>query len=297
MTINTSARFSPVIAGTMKWGQWGSKFDTSSYESIIEDCISIGVTSFDHADIYGHYTTEAEFGTVLKTKPHLRQKMQLISKCGIKMITANRPDHKIKSYDTSFEHIIASAERSLKNLHTDHLDLLLIHRPDPLLDPDAIARAFEYLHQQGKVLFFGVSNFNASQTAMIRDRYPIMSNQIEASLFHLPPFLDGTIDYSIAKKLTTMAWSPLGGGALWGDVQDERVVRIKQVAAALCEKYQCSDDQLYLAWLMKHPAGIIPVLGTSKMERIKSALNSKHISIEREEWFRLWSASTGAEVP
>ena len=296
MTLTTQAKFSTIIAGTMKWGQWGSKFDTSAYEKIIEECIGIGVTSFDHADIYGHYTTEAEFGAVLKNKPHLRQKMQLISKCGIKMVTPNRPDHKLKSYDTSFEHIITSAERSLKNLHTDHLDLLLIHRPDPLMDPDAIARAFETLHHQGKVLFFGVSNFNASQSSMILDRYPIMSNQIEASLFHLTPFIDGTIDYHIKKRLTTMAWSPLGGGALWGNTTDEKITRIKKAAAALCEKYQCTDDQLYLSWLMKHPSGILPVLGTSKIERVKAAIEATAIHLEREEWFKLWSASTGAEV-
>lgn len=297
MNIANTISFSPVIAGTMKWGRWGVAYDRSGYEKMIEGCLDLGVTSFDHADIYGDYTTEEEFGAVLQSKPHLRTQMQLISKCGIKMIGPYRPQHQIKSYDSSFEHIIASAERSLKNLHTDYLDLLLIHRPDPLMHPDEIARAFEFLHQQGKVRQFGVSNFNTSQLALIGSRIPISCNQIEASVFHLAPFLDGTLDHHIQHNILMMAWSPLGGGVLGNDARNEKADRIKKAAAGLSEKYQCLPDQLLLAWLMMHPAKPIPVLGTSKLERVKGAMEAKGLSLDREDWFRLWTASTGQDVP
>jgi predicted oxidoreductase len=150
---------SPIIAGCMKWGQWGVKYSTAQYLQLIEDCIVNKITSFDHADIYGDYTVEEEFGNALKPKPHLRQQIQLITKCGIRRFTPNRPEHKINSYDTSRLHIITSAERSLKNLKTDYLDLLFIHRPDPLMNPHEIAEAFSHLKKEGKVLHFGVSNF------------------------------------------------------------------------------------------------------------------------------------------
>ncbi len=297
MQVAVPFNFSRVIAGTMKWGRWGVAYDRSGYERMIEGCLALDVTSFDHADIYGGYTTEGEFGAVLQAKPHLRQQMQLITKCGIKMLAANRPAHQIKSYDTSFEHIIASTDRSLKNLHTDHLDLLLIHRPDPLMDPDEIARAFEFLFQQGKVRQFGVSNFNASQLALMESRFPIVCNQIEASAFHLDPFLDGTIDYHLRHKIHTMAWSPLAGGSPLLDPANKIGERIYKVASALAVTYQCEPNQVLLSWLMKHPSGILPVLGTSKLERVKRAMEAVHIPLQREDWYRIWTASTGQDVP
>jgi predicted oxidoreductase len=288
--------FSPIIAGTMNWGQWGSRFSTQEYLIQIERCLNENVSTFDHADIYGHYTTEEEFGKALAIKPSLRQQIQLISKCGIRMVTPNRPSHIIKSYDTSKQHIISSAERSLQNLHTDHLDLLLIHRPDPLMNPDEIAEAFQQLKDQGKVLDFGVSNFTVSQTAMIDSRFRISVNQLEVSILHLFPFLDGILDQCIEKKITPMAWSPLGGGKLFNNPEDERKKRILAAAQILSEKYNASPDQLLLSWLLMHPSGILPVMGTTKIERIKAAMHALSIKITREEWFMLWRASTGHEV-
>lgn len=288
--------FSPIIAGTMNWGQWGSRFSTQEYLTQIELCLNEKVSTFDHADIYGHYTTEEEFGKALSLKPSLRQKIQLISKCGIKMVTPNRPSHLIKSYDTSKQHIIRSAERSLTNLQTDHIDLLLIHRPDPLMHPDEIAEAFLQLKEQGKVLDFGISNFTVSQTTMMASRYPISVNQLEVSILHLFPFLDGILDQCIEKKITPMAWSPLGGGKLFNNPEDERKKRILAAAQILAEKYNASPDQLLLSWLLFHPSGILPVMGTTKIERIKAAMAALSIKITREEWFMLWRASTGHEV-
>lgn len=288
--------YSSVIAGTMKWGFWGSKFNSTAYEQMINDCIAIGVTSFDHADIYGSYTTEEEFGQVLKQNPSLRKQMQLITKCGIQMVSPNRPQHKIKSYDTSFEHIIESVETSLENFSTDYIDCLLIHRPDQLFDADEVAKAFTQLKQQGKVLHFGVSNFRKWQVDLLNSRFPVEVNQIECSLLQLNPFVDGTLDQCQQHHITPMAWSPLGGGSLFTDTDDEQNKRIIAVANFLAEKYASAPDVIILSWLLTHPSGIRPVLGTSRIERIKAAVAATQIKLEREEWFMLWRASTGKEV-
>jgi predicted oxidoreductase len=280
----------------MKWGQWGSKFSAAQYREVIDACLALGVTSFDHADIYGHYTTEAEFGAALKEMPTLRNNMQLITKCGIKMVTPNRPGNKIKSYDTSGEYIIQSAENSLKNLHTDYIDVLLIHRPDPLMHPDEIATAFTQLKTSGKVLHFGVSNFTPSQVEMIASRFPVITNQVEISILHLKPFVNGVLDQCITKNIIPMAWSPLGGGNLFTPGDDERNRRVVAAAGILAAQHQATPDQVLISWLLQHPSRIIPVLGTAKIERIKTALEATNIKLSREEWFMLWRASTGQEV-
>ena len=288
--------YSRIIAGTMKWGTWGAHFSTSAYEAMIKNCLQLGVTTFDHADIYGDYTTEEEFGKVLKHEPSLRQQMQLITKCGIRMLSAHRPQHKIKSYDTSFTHITQSVEQSLKNLSTDYIDCLLIHRPDPLFNAEEVAAAFEQLQKEGKVLQFGVSNFRKWQVDLIRSRFPISVNQIECSVLHLDPFGDGTLDQCQHHGLIPMAWSPLGGGNLFADDEDERNKRILAVANLLADKYNASADVLLFSWLLTHPSRIYPVTGTSKIERIKAAVDATNIKLEREDWFMMWRASTGREV-
>jgi predicted oxidoreductase len=287
---------SPVIAGTMKWGVWGAKFNTKQYSDIIAAALDAGVTSFDHADIYGHYTTEEEFGRALATlSPSLRSQMQLITKCGIKMVTPNRPQHTIKHYDTGKQHILQSVETSLKNFGTDYIDVLLLHRPSPLLHPDEVAETFTQLQGQGKVRAFGVSNFTASQMMLLHQRFPLAYNQLEISVTHLAPFIDGTLDYCLANNIHPMAWAPLGGGNIFL-AENERHLRITAVAGLLAEKYQAGADQILLAWLLQHPVGILPVLGTTKAHRIQAALAARTIHLSNEEWFMLWRASTGAEV-
>lgn len=290
-------QLSPVIAGCMKWGQWGVKYSTVEYLQLIEDCIANKITSFDHADIYGDYTVEEEFGAALKQKPHLRQQMQLITKCGIRRFTTNRPEHNIHSYDTGRNHIVASAERSLKNLNTDFIDLLLIHRPDPLMDPHEIAEAFDQLKKEGKALHFGVSNFTPSQMEMMAKVWKVEFNQLEVSVIHLDPFHDGSLDKCIEYAIRPMSWGPLGSGKLHSDAPDERSRRILAVAKILAEKYDASVDQVLLAFVFKHPSKIIPVIGSTKIERLRSAYDAANINIEREEWFMLWRASKGHEVP
>jgi len=288
---------SSVIAGCMKWGQWGVKYSTQEYLQLIEECIANKITTFDHADIYGDYTVEEEFGNALNLKSSLRQQMQLITKCGIRRFTSNRPEHQIHSYDTSKQHIISSAERSLKNLNTDFIDLLLIHRPDPLMDPHEIAESFDQLKKEGKVLHFGVSNFTPSQMEMMVKVWKVEFNQLEVSVIQLDPFHDGTLDKCIEHNIRPMSWGPLGSGKLHGDEIDDRSKRILSVAEVLAEKYKATVDQILLAFVFKHPSKIIPVIGSTKIERLTSAYKAAKINIEREEWFMLWRASKGHEIP
>jgi predicted oxidoreductase len=281
----------------MKWGAWGSKFTTVQYREIIDHCISLGINTFDHADIDGDYTTEQDFGKALAGNSSIRTGLKLITKCGINLVSDNRPENKIKSYNTSFQHIITSAEKSLVNLHTDYIDVLLIHRPDPLLDADEVAEAFTRLKNAGKVLQFGVSNFNACQLNLLNSRFPLVANQIEVSIVNLTAFLNGTLDQCQEKKLVPMAWSPLGGGNLFNpESGNETHLRIAAMATLMAEKYNTTPDIILLSWLIKHPSGIIPVLGTSRMDRISAATEALNIALTREDWFYLWRASTGQEV-
>jgi predicted oxidoreductase len=289
--------FSRLVLGFWRLTTWG--MTTSDLIRFIEESLELGITTFDHADIYGSYTCEEAFGAALEKAPQLRDSMQLVTKCGIKLISDNRPNHTIMHYDTSVAHIIASAENSLKVLNTDRIDLLLIHRHDPLMDPDDVAEAFSKLRSAGKVLHFGVSNFTPSQLDLLTSRVnvPIVTNQVEFSVMHVEPMFDGTIDMCQKNCISPMAWSSLGGGSLFsGD--DERAVRLKNalsvVGASLGDK---PIDQVALAWLLNHPAGIVPVLGTGKLERVRSAVESEALELSREQWFAILAASRGIDVP
>lgn len=288
---------SPLIIGTMRLGAWGEKFDARQWMKFIEQCLEIDLDTFDHADIYGDYTTEEDFGHVLKENPSLRDQMKIITKCGIKKVSENRPSHQIKSYDSSADHIRFSVENSLKYLNTDRIDLLLLHRPDFLMDPDEVADAFAEINKEGKVLEFGVSNFTPSQFDLLHSQYPLVTNQVQVSITHLEPFIDGTLDQALKLKVRPTAWSPLGGGTLFSDNKPDADQRIWETAQPLKSKYDLKLDQLLLAWLLQHPSGIIPVLGTSKIERISSAKKALNVKLDREDWYRLWQASTGEKIP
>jgi len=288
---------SKLIAGTMRWGSWGSHFDQSTYIEMIAHCLELGINTFDHADIYGDYSTEEEFGAALSSMDISRESLKIISKCGIRLVSANRPGHRIKSYDSSKEHIIRSAERSLKNLRTDYLDCLILQCPDPLMNPQEVAEAFQSLLASGKVLAFGVSNFSVSQVELLSRWFDLRVHQIEVSITHLKPFLDGTLDQCLRNHILPLAWSPLGGGNLFSpSTIDEQSKRLIATASFLSEKYNCTPDLLLLSWLFSHPAGIHPVLGSSRKERIESAIKATDILLTREDWFFLWRASTGMEV-
>lgn len=284
------------IAGCMRWGKWGAGFSTKEYRQLIDSCLENGIRSFDHADIYGDYTTEAEFGEALKESPSLRTEIRIITKCGIQMVTPNRSSHEIKSYNTSATHIIRSVEQSLENFGTDHLDLLLIHRPDPLLHPVEVAGAIDHLKQQGKILQFGVSNFLPHQVDMLAKYTTVEYNQVEISILHLAAFINGVLENCMKHQIVPMAWAPLGGGALNDDTHP-RFRSIITVATSLASKYECGVNEILITWLHTHPSGILPVIGTTKIERLIQAKNAATIQMEKEDWFKLWTASTGEDVP
>jgi predicted oxidoreductase len=282
------------IIGCMRWGVWGGNFTTKQYEQAIDQCLGIELNTFDHADIYGHYTTEADFGNALKGNSSLRNKIQLITKCGINMQTPNRPMHIIKSYDTSAKHIINSVDQSLRNLHTDYIDTLLIHRPDILIDIHEVAETIEELKKKGKIKAFGVSNFTTSQVALLHKYTPIEHHQVEISITHLNAFEDGILDQCQLENIKVQSWSPMGNEIF--STQNEKNTRILSVATNLSKEYNCSISQIILSFLYAHPSNIAPVIGTTKFERIAEAKKAMEINLKREDFYKIWSASTGKEV-
>ena len=286
-------QLSPIIAGAMNWGVWQANFTTAEMARMMHSCLEFGITTFDHADIYGGYTTEAEFGSAFAQSKISRDTIQLISKCGIQHTIGDRPT-RVKHYDYSKEYILWSAENSLKFLKTDYLDILLLHRPSPLMHPDEIAEAVELLKKEGKIKAFGLSNFTNSQTDLIRSRTEVSFNQIEFSATHIEPMLDGSLDYMIVNNIKPMAWSPIG--SVFKEHNDQ-THRIKLLMAELVAKYNVSADVILLAWILQHPAGIIPVSGSTSPERLKNQMKATQIKLELEDWFAVWTESIGNKVP
>ena len=285
------------MIGTMRMGRWGNNMNSSEIEKFIEGCIAEDLIDFDLADIYGSYTTEADFGAVLKNRSNLRNQIRITTKCGIKLVSENRPAHKIKSYNLTKDHIKGSVENSLLALNTDYIDTLLLHRPDYLLDPYEIAEAFTALKKEGKIKYFGVSNFSVSQFELLQEIFPLYTHQVEVSLLHREAFKNGILDQCLKLGITLTAWSPFKGGALLErSSMDRKIAEVQKVIKSLCEKYDAQPDQVILAWLRKHPVKIVPVLGTSKLSRIKNAKNSLKINFMHEDWYILWQAVTGKEI-
>ncbi|MBC8754172.1 aldo/keto reductase [Kordia sp. YSTF-M3] len=277
----------------MTWGIWGKQCSTSQMMDLMQHCISSGITTFDHADIYGGYTTEADFGNAFAQSGIHRESIEIISKCGIQLQAENR-QNTIKHYEYSSEYIIWSAETSLKNLQTDYLDLLLVHRPSPLMHPDEIAKAVDQLKTQGKIKNFGVSNFTPLQMNMIGSKSEITTNQIQFSLTDFDAMHNGTLDYMMTNSIIPMAWQPLG---TFFKEQNEQTASIHKALESLTEKYSATKDQLVLAWVLKHPANIHPVIGTTTPERITNAVKATEIDLSLEDWFLLLTESQGHEVP
>jgi len=277
----------------MTWGSWGKQLSKKDIEALMNFCVSNNITTFDHADIYGAYTTEAEFGKAFKESSILREDIQLISKCGIQYTCDQRPN-KVKHYNYNKEYIIWSVEESLINLNTDYLDLLLLHRPSPLMVAEEIAEAITILKKDGKIKDFGVSNFTPLQMEMIGLRMDIDVNQIEFSLTEHSAMHNGTLDYMLTNGIKPMAWSPLG--SVFKE-DNEQTRRIRKQLGELVDKYNATEDQLLLAWIMKHPAKIHPVVGTTTKERLKQAVEAAKIDLELEDWFLILVASQGCKVP
>jgi len=293
----TGPSLSRIVAGTMTWGEWGVDYPAKKMADMIEHCLRLGITSFDHADIYGHYSTEETFGQALtQLGTSVRAQMQLISKCGIRLTTNRRPENKLKSYDLTREYIISSAERSLKNLQTDYLDLFLLHRPSPLMNPAEVAEAFAHLEQSGKVRAFGVSNFTPSQFNLISSATPLVTNQVECHPLHPNCLTDGTFDQLLLAGVRPMIWSPLGG-AQYFKGESTSVLRLRDTVKTLAKKYgDVGEDVILLSWLLKHPVGAIPVIGTTKKSRLRSTRLALEMELEMEDWFTILEAAVGHEV-
>ena len=290
-------RFSRLVHGLWRLADWNKS--SKEIAGLIDHCLAEGITTFDHADIYGDYTCEGLFGRALAESGIDRSTIQLVTKCGIWLVSKNRPHHKVQGYDTSRTHIVTSVEASLKSLGTDYVDLLLIHRPDPLTDPAEVSEAFVSLRDAGKVRHFGVSNFLPCQFEMLAAHLdvPLVTNQIEYSVMEMGGQADGSIDLCLRLGMRPMAWSPFGGGRLFHE-DSAQAKRLRQALADVGRDLGgASVDQVALAWVLRHPAQFVPVLGTGNPARLSKAVAALDLALSREQWFRIWQASTGHDVP
>ena len=284
--------FSELIAGTMRWGIWGANHSVKEIQKLIDVCVEENITTFDHADIYGGHTTEELFGNAWKDMDLKRENLQFISKCGIVMNSDKKPSA-LKYYNYNKDYILNCVDESLSNLKTDYLDTLLLHRPSPLMNPEVIAEAFTVLKNAGKVKEFGVSNFSVSQFELINQYVPLVTNQIEISVNEISSFENGILDQLMSKGLRPTAWSVMG--SYFSDQSDENI-RIKKVIVELCDKYNAEENQILLAFILKHPSKIIPVIGTSKAETIITLSQTLQINLDLEDWFRILESIRGKEV-
>ena len=284
---------SSVIAGTMNWGIWDKNLSPKEMGNIISICLENKISTFDHADIYGSYTTEATFGHAFTASKISREKVQFISKCGIQLVADSRKNN-IKHYEYSKEYIIWSVENSLKNLQTDYLDVLLLHRPSPLMQADEIAEAVLKLKTDGKIIDFGLSNFTVSQTELIRQKTEISYNQVQFSATNFEPMLDGSFDYMQIHQIRPMSWNPLG--SVFRE-DNEQTFRLKKLLATLVSKYGLGSDTILLSWILQHPSKVIPIAGTVNVARIQSLMKATELQLDKEDWFAIWSESMGKDVP
>jgi predicted oxidoreductase len=267
--------------------------------------VDAGYTLFDHADIYSDGAAETVFGKVLKKKSSLRSQILIATKCGIRKAGDNSIEKPYR-YDSSSQHIILSCESSLKRLQTDYIDIYQIHRPDFLTNPQEVADAFVKLQQQGKVRHFGLSNASPSFFAMLQKYCPmkLIVNQVEISLKKLNTLFDGTLEHCLTEKITPLAWSPLGGGSLafQGPIDLNEPGHAKRILLRECLDYvarerKVSRANIALAWLLKHPAGIVPLIGSADPKNIKELTKAAEINLSREEWYYLMEGANGQRLP
>lgn len=306
---NTPLEVSRIAFGCMRLSE-----NVSEALASIQAALEAGINFFDHADIYGQGRREEVFSAIWREIPGLRERVVLQSKCGIRH--AGEPDGRApKRYDFSRAHIVAAVEGSLRRLRTDHLDILLLHRPDALVEPEEVARAFDDLQMSGKVRFFGVSNHTAAQIQLLQRwvKQTLVINQVEFSLLHThlldegiifnrsdwpqPLRNEGTLEFCRLHEITLQAWSPLARGALSRAVQDERVARTARLVESLAAEKGVSAEAILIAWILRHPAQIQPIIGTVNPARIRAACQADAVELTREEWYNLFIAGRGAELP
>ncbi len=281
------------------YGMWRVADDDNTsaphVQAKIEACLDQGITTMDQADIYGDYGAEAVLGAALKAAPGLRDKIEIVTKCDIVAPIGKYADKRVKYYDTSAAHITASLEASLVNMATDRVDLLLIHRPDPFMDHEETGRALDDLVASGKVQAVGVSNFKLNDWTLLQSAMSttLCTNQVEVSVLHYAPFIDGDIAWMQERGIRPMAWSPLGGGALFGDDGAD----VRAVLARIGKDQGVDATAVAVAWLLAHPAKLAPVMGTNNLSRIAAISDALKVEMDRETWFEILTAAMGAEVP
>ena len=288
-------RLSRFVAGFWRQKYWKKR--DSELQAYVEELLALGVTSMDHALVY---RSEQQFGRVLKSAPSLREGMQIISKFGIRpQGFGNLGADSVNFYDSSPEHLRASVEQSLRDLNTDYLDLLLVHRPDFLMDARALGEAFSDLHASGKVRYFGVSNFSPSQFELLQSacELTLLTNQVEFSAMHLEPLTNGVFDQCQQRALKPMLWSCLAGGELLTG-KSAQATRLRNAARVLADELGIESlQQIFYAWILALPCQPIPILGSAQIERIRDAVAAEKLSLSREQWYSIWQASTGHRVP
>lgn len=281
------------IQGYWRLAEWG--WSAQQCLSFIESHLSLGISSVDHAHVYGKPSCEVLFGQALALDKGVRDRIEIISKCGI--VPSNSKE--IGHYNSSRKAIIESVDTSLNRLGTDYLDVLLLHRPDFLMAADDVAHAFERLHQQGKVKHFGVSNFTASQFSLLQSRldFSLVTNQIEMNPLNLAVFETGILEELQKVGCRPMAWSCLAGGAVF-NLNNNQTARIKQVLNTLVEELNAKTiEQVIYAWVMRHPSNPLPILGSGNIARTALAIESQALLLNHEQWYRVWCASKGQPVP
>ncbi|MGY5819465.1 aldo/keto reductase [Vibrio chemaguriensis] len=297
VTAPKGPEFSELVQGYWRAVDWG--MTAQERLSFLKQHIELGITTVDHADIYGNYECEKLFGEALALDKSVREQIQIVTKCDINLCGDKTPERKINHYDTSSAHIYQSVNNSLERLNVDEIDVLLIHRPDVLMDADEVAEAFSELHKVGKVKHFGVSNFTPRQFELLQSRLgkPLVTNQVEINPLHFEVAHDGTLDQMQMLRTRPMAWSCLGGGSIFcGD--SEQAVRVRNELEAIREEVGATSiDQVIYAWVRRLPSNPIPIIGSGKIERVQTAVNALNIELTREQWYRVWVASEGHGVP
>lgn len=293
VSLTESLEFSRLIYGMWRLGDDADT--TPAYvERKIQLCLDQGITTFDQADIYGGYTAEAVLGGALKANPALRNKMEIVTKCDIVAPVGRHEQATVKYYDTSRQHIERSVETSLSDMGIDTIDLLLIHRPDPLMDHHDTGAVLDDLVKSGKVRNVGVSNFRPWDWDLLQSGMSnrLVTNQIEVSLAEISPFTNGDIAFHQRLGTNLMAWSPLGGGALISETG-----KLGAVMDDIAAGFNVDRSAVAIAFLLTHPATLLPVLGTNNPDRIAQISDALKVSLDRETWYRLYEAALGNEVP
>ena len=293
ISLNSDVSLSRLIYGMWRIGD-DSDTSTSHVQAKIESCLSQGITTMDQADIYGGYEAEEILGNALQGT-NLREKIEIVTKCDIVAPAGRYSDAKVKYYDTSRAHLLASVEHSLRLMGTDYVDLLLIHRPDPMMDAEETGTALDEIVASGKAKSVGVSNFKLHDWTLLQSAMssPLVTNQIELSLLAHEVFTNGDLAYLQERKVAPMAWSPLGGGSLFS--QDNKVLldALKEIG----ESSGVDETAVAVAWLLAHPAKIMPVMGTNSLARVSKISDALKVTMDRETWFELYSIALGSEVP